>query len=613
MIEQLEKGKNIISKKHIADLHYIRINGNLILHPSVENIQHNTHEIEVIIMVIVNLVEWYILSYVPRQFTGQSPVVETDHSLPDNPYRGLEAFREQDSAQFFGRTEDSQSLYDKLQTQCLVAVVGVSGSGKSSLVYAGLLPKLRKQGWQIIAFRPGQNPFERLAQAFVELLYIDKLDRLDRLEKARQLHKQLQNGLSLTALADLLADKIPKQGLVMVIDQFEELYTHNPQSAAAFIDFLLAWLAFDARYRLLLTIRADFFGHLTEHPQLTASLNRNQPKLLGLISQSDSLKTIIEQPAKNAGVCFESLLIERILRDLSQTQNQEGISLPLLEFTLAELWNKQSEPTLRHEDYDQLGGVQLALPRHAEQVFQKYSAKQQQRVRHILIQLVHPGLGTEDTRQVATRDQLNQDWPLISRLADERLVVTGHDDSLNQDTVEVVHEALIRHWQRLREWMQEDRVFRIWQDNLRIAIGEWRQNNQDHDALLCGARLALAEEKIKSESDRLADFEQEYIRLSLEQREQEQQREQALKEREQQRELELAEQRTQLAQQRGKQARRLIQLMGLGFVMVLALLVWVWFERNHAEAQALRAEKSEAHAKQSEQDSKNQLFQSQLT
>ena len=231
--------------------------------------------------------------------------------------------------------------------------------------------------------------------------------------------------------------------------------------------------------------------------------------LLGPLGHA-GLQAAIEQPAEQQGVKFEEGLTDRILHDLGE----EPGTLPLLQFAMTKLWEKQKHLWLTHEGYEEIGEVTQALARHADEVLARFNEEERERLRRIFVQLVRPGEGTEDTRQVATREQVGlENWNLVKELADERLVVTGRN-AQNQETVEVVHEALIRHWQPLRRWIDQDRQFRIRQNRLRQAMQEWQQNNQDTGSLLRGVRLEEAETWLKARVEDLSSDEQAYIQAS---------------------------------------------------------------------------------------------------
>lgn len=592
MIKALyEQKRSVIGARIATDLHYIRANGNLIIHPQDESVDINPRDAEPVLFMLLNVVEWYLTQYLPERQGEAAPRPSAGQPTlppPPNPYRGLLAFREEDAGNWFGREPDADDLLTAVERQPLVAVVGPSGSGKSSLVYAGVVPGLRaNEGLRIADFRPRGRPFAELAQALVALWPIDPADRP---AQTRKLATHLAEAQA--TLTDAVQETLRQSGgsrLVLIADQFEELYTLGQSSGETqcFADLLVQavqdTLAIPNRAGppelcLLLTLRADFLGHALAHPGFAALLDRCPPKLLGPVEDRARLRAIIEQPARGVGVVLEDLLPERILRDLAQlpgTADQVGgASLPLLEFALAQLWGQQQERRLTHRGYEELGGIQQALSRHADGVRARLDPADQARMRHVLVQMVRPGEGTEDTRQVATRDQLRpDDWPLVVRLADadSRLVVTGHDETTDQDTAEIVHETLIRHWQPLREWLNADRAFRLWQNGLRQAMAEWSRTGQDDGALLAGARLAEAEERIATDVGRVSEAEVRYVQASVGRRDAE------------------AAERERQRRERERLQRRIS--LGLAGFLVVALVLsglagWQWRVADERGAQA---------------------------
>lgn len=441
-------------------------------------------------------------------------------SLPVCPYQGLSAFQENDAEFFFGREafiddliqEDGsirEGLVRAMETKPLVAVVGASGSGKSSLVFAGLLPRLRQSGdWLIESFRPEKQPFFRLAVALMHQLEPD-LQRVDRIAKANDLADTIQKYGFASVVSEILQENSGKR-LLLVVDQFEELYTQcEGEERDRFIDALLAGLHKAVGLKVVLTLRADFCGQAYAYRPLADALQGADLKL-GPMNREE-LEQAIARPAQLMQVEFEEGLTEWLLDDVGQ----EAGNLPLLEFALTELWKMQRQKTLVYHAYVRLGGVTRALANHADAVYAKLSQADQKRAQHIFVQLVRPGEGTEDTRRVASRAEVGADnWDLVTQLAGEnaRLVVTGR----NEETVEIVHEALLREWQRLREWMEQDRTFRVWQEGLRFARRQWQQSGQDEAALLDGFLLSEAEEWQHQRQEDLSPQEKEFIQLSLE-------------------------------------------------------------------------------------------------
>ncbi|MEH1884517.1 nSTAND1 domain-containing NTPase, partial [Nostoc sp.] len=439
-----------------------------------------------------------------------------DESLPC-PYRGLFHFGPNDADVFFGREIFIEELYSATKTKNFIPVLGASGSGKSSVVLAGLVPKLQKAGhWQFTHFRPGSDPFHALALALVPL-YTPNLDQTDQIAQARKMAGYLQDGSVL--LLDVFAkiqQNHPSDRVLLIADQFEEIYTlcNNQEIRLKFLDCLLASLVTPTSLTssatvLVATMRADFLGNALSYRPF-ADVLQNADVKLGPMNREE-LTQVIEKPAQKLGVIFESGLVERILDDV---ENQPG-NLPLLEFALTELWNKRTGKQLTHKIYEEIGQVEGALARHADEKYGELTDDEKQKVRRIFIQLVRPGEGTEDTRRIAIKAELEeQSWSLVKQLADARLVVTSRNLA-SQETVEVVHEALIRNWGELREWMNTNRVFRAWQERLRAEMYQWEQTQRDEGALLRGATLTEAEEKLEQRREELSKGEQEFIETSV--------------------------------------------------------------------------------------------------
>jgi WD40 repeat protein len=439
------------------------------------------------------------------------------------PYRGLFAFREKDAQFFFGRETFTDMLVDAVQKQPLVAVVGSSGSGKSSVVFAGLVRRLRSAGnWHIVDFRPGSRPLFNLASSLVscEELQITKQlpSRTERLQETRKLASDLQQCVN--SLRDVIDDFLlvdPNQHFLLIADQFEELYTisTDAQERQAFLDRLLEAINNCRNFSFVITLRADFLGQALSYRPFANALQYADLKLAPMTDSE--LFATIEKPAKFLGVTIESGLAERILQAVSA----EPGDLPLLEFALTQLWTKQQSAQLTHAAYEEIGGVEAALARYADSAYNKLNFEEKERAQRIFIQLVHPGSGTEDTRRVATRAEVGEEnWDLVTCLADARLVVTGRDEKTGLDTVEVVHEALIRSWGQLHQWMQQDRDFRHWQEQLRAAMRTW-DSSFDEGALLRGKPLADAEYWERQRFLELSGVERSFIGLSVELRERE--------------------------------------------------------------------------------------------
>ena len=432
------------------------------------------------------------------------------------PYRGLFAFQEEDAHLFFGREQFIKDVVAAVRRKPLVAVVGPSGSGKSSVVFAGLVPKLRlkEPGFtplQIISFRPGNSPFEALAAALADSSLFERelasptAESANVLRQNHTFYKIIENHIQASTAH-----------LILIADQFEELYTLCPKpERQPFLDRLLEAVRLVPAFTLVLTLRADFYGAALSYRPFSDAL-QGAIHNLGPMSRSE-LESVIEKPAARMQVQLEPELIEQLI---DAVWGQPG-RLPLLEFTLTQLWSKQRQGWLTLQAYLEIGGVEAALANHAEAVYAQFSETDRQRVQQVFVQLVHLGKGTEATRRLATRDEVKEEnWDLVERLASSRLVVTNHNESTGSETVEIAHEALIRNWGRLGQWLRIDGEFRSWQEQLRMTRRQW-DSGSDEGALLRGKPLADAEYWLQQRLTQLSNGDSYFIKQSLALRERE--------------------------------------------------------------------------------------------
>ncbi len=457
--------------------------------------------------------------YYREEVKPADPVNAEDRENLPCPYRGLLHFGPQDAEFFFGRDVFIDELYEATKTRNFIPVLGASGSGKSSVVLAGLVPRLQQEGhWQFTHFRPGADPFHNLAQALVPL-YTPGLDQTDQIAQGKKLRAYLKNGdVSLVDVLGKIRRNNPNHRVLLIADQFEEIYTLvDEETRRRFLDCLLNGLETQTSLALpstvlVTTMRADFLGNALAYPRFADVLRSVDIKIRSM--NQEELTEVIAAPAAKLEVGFEAGLVERILRDVA---DQPG-NLPLLEFALTELWKQRTGKQLTHKAYEDIGRVEGALAKYANEKYNNLSAEEQEQVRRIFVQLVRPGEGAEDTRRIAMKGELGEEsWGLVRQLADARLVVTSRNLQ-DQETVEVVHEALIRHWGVLRGWMDKDRVFRAWQERLRAAKGQWEATSKDAGSLLRGAVLVEVEEKLRERPEDLRDV-LEFIEESIQEKE----------------------------------------------------------------------------------------------
>jgi WD40 repeat protein/molybdopterin-guanine dinucleotide biosynthesis protein len=435
---------------------------------------------------------------------------------PPCPYQGLSAFQETNAAFFFGREAIAARLVNVVHHRPLVGIIGPSGSGKSSLVFAGLVPRLRQSGkWAVVSFRPGNRPLFRLAEQFIPLME-SNLSETAQLVEVNHLATALQQGqLAVRDVAERLLQKLGAERLLLVADQFEELYSLCPESdRQTLLDGLLTMVEQSTNVTLVLTLRADFCEHALDYRPFAAALQQFPPELLSPMTRTE-LQAAIEQPAIALGIKLAEGLTERILDAVDAAPGH----LPLLEFALTLLWEQSishSKFLLTHTAYDAIGGVEQALARYAEKIYTALAPIAQQQAQRIFMQLVRPGEGTADTRRLATRTEIGEaHWPVVIHLADARLVVSRQDESTSEEIVEVAHEALIQEWQRLRQWLEADRSFRTWQEQLRGAQRQWELSQQDEDVLLRGTPLLAAEHWLRERQADLSQAERQFIQASL--------------------------------------------------------------------------------------------------
>lgn len=454
---------------------------------------------------------------------------ETD-DLPC-PYRGLFSFGPEDAKYFFGREKFIEELYRATQTRNFIPVLGASASGKSSVVFAGLVPKLQQEGyWQFTYFRPGTirkrdkqeipDPFFALATALVPL-YAPELNKTQQFKQANDLADWLRSGKVL--LSDVIGDiqkNYPNYRLLLIADQFEEIYTicEEEKIRRQFLDILIDNIytpTSNSFLVLVLTMRADFLGNALSYHSFAEVLGTDMK--LGEMNHTQ-LGQAIEKPGANLGVKFQEGLVESILDDL---EDEPG-NLALLEFALTELWKRRKGKQITHAAYQEIGQVRGALTRHADSVFLKLSAEEKQQARRIFIQLVNLGEGTGDTRRRVAKSELGEsNWKFVTKLAgkDYRLVVTSQDGN-QQETVEVVHEALIRNWSQLRNWVSESRDAIATGRKIEEKAKEWKDMGRNKGYLLQGRQLRDAKEfqKEKAEQFTLSSLAEELIKASVKSR-----------------------------------------------------------------------------------------------
>ncbi|MFD8396155.1 helix-turn-helix domain-containing protein [Streptomyces sp. NPDC059680] len=403
------------------------------------------------------------------------------------PYRGLARYEPGDAGLFFGRDQLTDRLLGLAAARRFTAVFGPSGSGKSSLLCAGLIPRLRSPEAPrplpaaLRVLTPGEHPMRTHAQHLV-----------------------------------------PKEtdgDTWLIIDQFEELYTlcTDRGERELFIDRLLTATDPASPLRVVIAVRADFLGRCAEHAGLTGAL-QDGTVLAGPLSREE-LREAIVKPAQASGLIVERALTARIL---DEVEDEPG-ALPLMSHALLETWHRRKGRALTLQAYEAIGGMQGAVAGTAEEVYARFNPAQADLARRVLLRLIAPGEGSPDTRRPARRAEFDMGDPtdvsmVLECLVRARLVI------VDEEVVDLAHEALITAWPRLRGWIEEDRERLLLHRRLTEAAQTWEELGQDPGALYRGTRLATAREHFGSgPAADLTSLEHAFLSASLTAREQEQQ------------------------------------------------------------------------------------------
>ena len=407
------------------------------------------------------------------------PDPDADVEVGRAPYVGLVAYKQEDAEWFCGRERVVAAVVEWVACQRFVAVVGMSGAGKSSVLRAGLVPEVTADGgrWSALVMTPGAYPLEECAVHLGGRLGIASG------QLAAEFADHPRNlGL---AIRQLMSRQSDDAELLLVVDQFEEIFTvcHDAVERDRFIAALLdAAHGADSRARVVVGLRADFYAHCAEHARLAAVLEDAQV-LVGPMS-TEELRQAITQPAVRAGLMVEKTLVATVVHDAAERPG----ALPFVSHALWETWKRRRGNGLFLADYLAAGGVSGAIALTADRVYSQLDERQQRVARGIFLRLTALGVGTEDTRRRIIRTEIDIDpvtTEVLDRLAAARLI------TLAEDTVEIAHEALIRDWPALREWLTTDRVTLLAHRRLTEAATEWDQHGRDEGYLYRGGMLAM--------------------------------------------------------------------------------------------------------------------------
>ena len=526
----------------------------------------------------------------------------------DPPFMGLQPFDVTDADRFFGREALTAHLIQQLITGGkttaggastaggFLAIVGASGSGKSSLARAGLIAAIRRgaipgsQNWPTHLTTPTAHPLEALALILTR-------DNESVTAAATLMDDMAQDARSLRLFLRRrdIACNVSTTPTLLVVDQFEELFTlcRDPNERTAFIDNLLTAATPSSPPPLgkdpgggifvAITLRADFYDHCSTYPNLRDALSRHQV-YIGPMTP-DSLRHAIEEPAKRADWVFEPGLVDLLLRDVGAdgARPPEPGALPLLSHALLETWKRRRGRVLTLGGYAEAGSVRGAIAKTADAVYAQLTPDQQILARNLFLRLTELGSGTQDTRRRVTRAEILSDTQtaptveaVLNTLAAARLI------TLEQDTVQVAHEVLIREWPALRGWLEEDREGLRIHRHLTESALEWNHLSRDPGELYRGARLAQATEWADTHTDALNPQEHVFLEASKAEAARVEQEREAQR----QRELEAAQRVAETEHRRAAERGRMLRWIGAVAALLLVATVVAGLLGNQARRTA---------------------------
>ena len=498
-----------------------------------------------------------------------------------NPYKGLRSFAEPDAGDFFGRTE----LIERLVARCnetgpgarFLAVVGPSGSGKSSVVRAGLVPAIRSgalsraDGFVVAEMFPGDRPMEELEAAILRVAAHPMPNLRDRLEAGSR------------GLLESAGDALPidTEGL-LVVDQFEELFTltRDERERELFLESLRVVAADPAsRLRVVVTLRADFYDRPLVYPRFGELLGSRTEAVPPLAP--DELEQAIRRPAERVGVRPDPGLVAEMIADVA---HQPG-ALPLLQYALTELFERRDGDRLGLEAYTAIGGVSGALSVRAERLHEASGPDGRRAIRQVMLRLVTLGEGRQDTRRRVARSELDalEVEPgviegVFEAFGRHRLFTFDREPATREPTIEIAHEALLGSWSRLRGWIDDAREDLRFERQVSGASAEWRASDRDPSFLLRGARLDQAETWRERTDLAIGAAERAYLKASVEHRG-----------REQAQEAERLERESRFEQRSRSRLRTLVAVLSAAALIASGLTVVALSQSARAEREARMA------------------------
>jgi DNA-binding SARP family transcriptional activator/tRNA A-37 threonylcarbamoyl transferase component Bud32/DNA-binding beta-propeller fold protein YncE len=431
----------------------------------------------------------------------------------ENPYLGLRAFDDGDADRFFGRDRLVDEIVGRLagdgvRSRCVV-VIGPSGSGKSSVVRAGVVPALRggaapgSAEWFTTAMRPGADAYEALEAALLRVAVNPPASLLDQLRDG-------DRGI-LRGVRRCLPDDAAR--VTLVVDQLEELFTGSTSAVAGrFLDALTVAIDDPATpIRLVAALRADYYDRPLQHPTFARVVKETAIEVTPLAP--DELVSAISEPARQVGVGFEPGLVARIAAEAVGQPSP----LPLLQYTLSELFDRRSGVVLTADDYDAVGGIDGALAVRAEALFSDSDPTRRAAVRSVFGRLTNPSTVAIDVRRRVPLGDFGDDesvQEVLTRFGGARLLAFDHDPTSREPTVEVAHEALLRAWPRAARWLEEDRDLRRAVDTIGVAATQWDEGGRQAGDLYRGRRLDAALDVVRSNAEWLRSLDHEFVSAS---------------------------------------------------------------------------------------------------
>jgi eukaryotic-like serine/threonine-protein kinase len=389
-----------------------------------------------------------------------------------SPYPGLASFTEKDAAVFFGRETEVKAFWERIRTRKLLAVIGPSGVGKTSFLRAGILAS-RPEGWVVAHATPGANPALGLARALTPELAGDAEAMADLLSGVSEL---TQAGEPERVVSAVKRWRSRHAEALLVLDQFEELFTLNPPETQARTASLLQRVVSEADVHVALSMRDDFLIRCSDHEPLAAVFESLTP--VNALAR-DGLRRAVVEPARKRGYRFED---QALVDEMVTTVEGVRGALPLLAFAVARLWDRRDRERklLTREAYREIAGVEGALAQHAEATMDRIGPERQGLVREVFRNLVT----AQGTRAVIDREELLSAFPdrpaaedVLRELVDARLLTTyeieGKDGEPSHHRVEVVHESLLKAWPRLVRWQAQDEDGALLRDQLKQAAHLW--------------------------------------------------------------------------------------------------------------------------------------------